>query len=405
MIGRGPQVLLDGAAALAARGGAGRTMRENIAAKQALEAAGVVSDGNSVDGRSITGVDPEDYFLAGPQQVTLPIGTTGERPSTGDIGQMRFNSTTGLYEVGLGGSWGNLLAGAAPAYGTDVGEVPVFENYQGSGFAALGFPTRLIVYKSGTTSGSDFAVVNVQRTTNHAGGAGGSVATSLRVGTTIGAGVSNQEWALLSAATTSSTAGGAAVGGDFQGIRTATSSAPIWGGIFNAIDQTGAASSSVLGAILAGEIDIRASGADDGGNGATFGGLGLRKGLQFNIVRHSESVDLEVSHGAWFSTQEPTHSTYLSTIGFAIGTQTYQALDTRGAVAPASGIMAAVRMDHDQIIDFNGGPALKSEAGNYLQYRAATSRLYYVVAGVDKFSIDASGNVRAAGTLTGSTTP
>jgi hypothetical protein len=42
---------------------------------------------------------------------------------------------------------------------------------------------------------------------------------------------------------------------------------------------------------------------------------------------------------------------------------------------------------------------------SYLQYRAATSRLYYVVNGVDKFSIDASGNVRAAGTITGSVTP
>jgi hypothetical protein len=40
-----------------------------------------------------------------------------------------------------------------------------------------------------------------------------------------------------------------------------------------------------------------------------------------------------------------------------------------------------------------------------LQYRAATGKLYYVVGGVDKFSIDASGNVRAAGTITGSVTP
>jgi len=398
--------LLDGAAALAARGGAGRTMRENIAAKQALEAAGVVSDGNSVDGRSITGVDPEDYFLAGPQQITLPIGTTVERPSTGDIGQMRFNSTTGLYEVGLGGSWGNLIAGAVTAYGTDVGEVPVFENFQGTtGFAALGFPSRLVIYKSGTTAENDFAVVNIQRTTTHTGGAGGAVATSLRVGTTVGAGVSNQEWTLLAACTTNSTAGGAAVGGDLQGIRTATSSAPIWGGIFNAIDQTGVSSSAVHGAILAGEIDIRASDADDGPNGQSLGGVGLRKCVQFNIVRQNTAVDLEVSNGIWFSAQEETHSTYLSAIGFATNTQTYQVLDTRGAVAPAAGICAAVRMDHDQIIDFNGGSGFKSAAGSYLQYRAATSRLYYVVAGVDKFSIDASGNVRAAGTLTGSTTP
>jgi hypothetical protein len=38
-----------------------------------------------------------------------------------------------------------------------------------------------------------------------------------------------------------------------------------------------------------------------------------------------------------------------------------------------------------------------------LQYRSG--KLYYVVDGVDKLSIDASGNVRAAGTITGSVTP
>ena len=81
--------------------------------------------------------------------------------------------------------------------------------------------------------------------------------------------------------------------------------------------------------------------------------------------------------------------------------------DSRGAGVPFgyTGPVAALRMLHDHIVDFNGGAALDSDAGAYLQYRAATSRLYYVVAGVDKFSIDASGNVRAAGTLTGSTTP
>jgi len=42
---------------------------------------------------------------------------------------------------------------------------------------------------------------------------------------------------------------------------------------------------------------------------------------------------------------------------------------------------------------------------SYLQYRAATSRLYYVVNGVDQWSADATGNIRARGTVTGNTTP
>jgi hypothetical protein len=63
-------------------------------------------------------------------------------------------------------------------------------------------------------------------------------------------------------------------------------------------------------------------------------------------------------------------------------------------------------MSAGHIIDFNGSASLVSNPGGaYLQYRTATQRLYYVVAGVDQWSVDASGNVRARGTVTGSTTP
>jgi hypothetical protein len=94
-------------------------------------------------------------------------------------------------------------------------------------------------------------------------------------------------------------------------------------------------------------------------------------------------------------------------VSFQPNTQVRQALDTRGAIPPAgvTDPVAAVRMSSGHIIDFNGGPALNSAPGNYLQYRSATSRLYYVVAGVDQWSVDASGNIRARGTVTGSTTP
>jgi hypothetical protein len=60
---------------------------------------------------------------------------------------------------------------------------------------------------------------------------------------------------------------------------------------------------------------------------------------------------------------------------------------------------AAIRLGADQLLSFESGDA------HYLQYRAATGRLYYVAGGVDMWSVDASGNMRAKGTLTGSTTP
>jgi hypothetical protein len=96
-----------------------------------------------------------------------------------------------------------------------------------------------------------------------------------------------------------------------------------------------------------------------------------------------------------------------SILGVSTDMNTYQVLDARGALPPSgyTSPVAAVRMSSGQIVDFNGGTALNSAAGAYLQYRTATGRLYYVVAGVDQWSVDASGNVRARGTVTGSTTP
>lgn len=58
-----------------------------------------------------------------------------------------------------------------------------------------------------------------------------------------------------------------------------------------------------------------------------------------------------------------------------------------------------LRMADGQKISFEATDA------HFLQYRSATQRLYYVVAGVDMWSVDATGNIRAKGTITPSTTP
>lgn len=82
MLARGPQIFLDGAAQVAARGGAGLTMRENVAAKELLEAAGYVSDGYSADGTSITGAEPEDYLLGPNIRTSAPLVFTRSPIST-----------------------------------------------------------------------------------------------------------------------------------------------------------------------------------------------------------------------------------------------------------------------------------------------------------------------------------
>ena len=61
---RGPQVVLEGYARDVARGGGGRTMRANMQAMDQLVSAGLVADGNAVDGSSRTGGQPYDPVVA-----------------------------------------------------------------------------------------------------------------------------------------------------------------------------------------------------------------------------------------------------------------------------------------------------------------------------------------------------
>ena len=62
--GRGPQVMLEGYARTVARGGVGKTMRDNIAAMDVLISAGLVADGSTVDGSSRSGGQPYDAVVA-----------------------------------------------------------------------------------------------------------------------------------------------------------------------------------------------------------------------------------------------------------------------------------------------------------------------------------------------------
>jgi hypothetical protein len=163
--------------------------------------------------------------------------------------------------------------------------------------------------------------------------------------------------------------------------------------------------------LLGAEIAIRATNVDDATNLGSWGNVGNRKAVHISLTRTVGAPDVEsgFSHAIWISGDNTATKSYISSVyGVDTFVDTYQVFDARGAGAPfnyGSNPVAALRMAAGQVVDFNGGPALNSAPGAYLQYRTATSRLYYVVAGVDMWSVDTSGNVRAKGTLTGSTTP
>jgi hypothetical protein len=163
-------------------------------------------------------------------------------------------------------------------------------------------------------------------------------------------------------------------------------------------------------AIVGIEIDVECNLLDDGVNAKGVAATGIRKGVQIVAMRaKGAEVNLpcEVSSGMWFTTGDPTYAFYDSLISVGTGTQARQGLDTRGMVQVTGSThpVYSVVMPHDHAIEFNAANTWDVTPASTLQYRAATSRWYYSVGGVDQFSIDASGNVRARGTVTGSTTP
>lgn len=313
---------------------------------------------------------------------------------------------------------GTLTLGgtAITGFGIGVGQAPQFIDWNGSGFPGWHQTSRLI-FDQPVTTANDFALFQLSRTTTFSEPASASINHVIRVGTTIGANDGTQEWGITSNVVTSGNVGGGIVGGFFQASRTVGSTDFITGLIGSAIDNTnlGTAASGVSN--LAGlEVDALGNSADDAVNFATFGGQGVRKAIHVAFGRQNpaNTTQTEVSNGLWFTTStggtsggNDVHTNYQSVIGFGLNTQIRQALDTRGAIPPTgvSDPVAAVRMSAGQIVDFNGGASLISAPGDYMAWDAATSKLKYYHLGVAKWSVDTSGNVRAAGTVTASVTP
>ena len=259
------------------------------------------------------------------------------------------------------------------------------------------------------THSNDFVDFQFRRDSTAATGGAGNINSCLQVSTTIGANDASDNWNLTSFV--NSYGSGLNVALDV-GVTRKGGTAGIIGAVIVAADQT----DSNHGAVGL-EVDCIVQNADSDTNTAMWGGTGGRVGIDVVAIRNDATQNTpqtEVSIGLWF-TQSTNVSTgfgdpyvnYKSLIGVAASTQAYQALDTRGAIVPTGygSPFAAVRMQAGQIIDFNGGAALNSAAGNYLRYDSATSKLFYVVNGVNKWSVDASGNMRVAGTVTPSVTP
>ena len=70
----------------------------NVYSSGNVEASKFIGDGSLLTGISLTGTGA----------ITVPSGTTAQRPATGVVGMLRYNSTTGNMEAFTGSGWVNL---------------------------------------------------------------------------------------------------------------------------------------------------------------------------------------------------------------------------------------------------------------------------------------------------------
>lgn len=308
--------------------------------------------------------------------------------------------------------------GPATCLGSSIGcALGPLVNFQGSGHPGLLLSDRLILNHA-TPSDTDFAVLQIGRTTTFTSTNHSNINQGLVVSSTIGPNDGSTAYSTLTKMVAGGPALGLGVSHYMQAIRPGADSTPpsspgeepMWVQVLESRDQTNLNSNAVTGQQVNTELDLIANKVDDATNLGTFWGTGNRKGL--HIVTAQDNNDpanpAEFSNLIWVAARAQTYVD--SVLGFAVssgGGQVRNVIDTRGAVPVAgqSNPVAAVEMSAGHVIDFSGGPNVTSAPGAYLQYRTATNRLYYVVGGVDEWSVDSSGNVRARGTVTGSTTP
>ena len=112
--------MLEGYARDVARGGGGKTMRENIAAMDALQSAGLVADGSTVDGTSRTGGKAYDPVVAqfphapvSAWEVPAPLLNVNSSSGTitGPLGFFGASSTINPYDAQILATGGATLPG------------------------------------------------------------------------------------------------------------------------------------------------------------------------------------------------------------------------------------------------------------------------------------------------------
>lgn len=262
-------------------------------------------------------------------------------------------------------------------------------------------------------------VVRMDMALNHAGGAAGGIPTlQVNAQTTAASTLAGAPYGIVASLTMGSTQQGGAVGTALAGYAVkalGAGAASPFGGNFYSDDQTGL-SSGDGGSAVGAEIDVKANKLDDGvladgfntnSSAAHPGSNRVVLALQYGRSNRSDNTPMEVSTilqmGYFLTSIDGPYCSAKNAIKVQ-GAISFAGLNFLHATFNAGA--QAIALQTEQSIGWTTDPTTTTPTHwNCLQYRAATSRLYYTVNGVDMWSVDASGNVRARGTITGSTTP
>jgi Pectate lyase superfamily protein len=309
------------------------------------------------------------------------IRTTAGAWSGRNIGKQLLLTTTGSGNnpgLGLSDNAGANLWSVYNLGGTfRIGKMPALTD-------STTMPTEAVIIGSDSTS-TTFTFQNIAPFT---GGTDTDLVISMRQQTTVSAADARAHWGLYTTVDSSAT-GGRAVGAYLAGNRNAGSNSWVWGAVIGAYDKSGNKSSLNM-PTQAAEFDLAISDVDDCTNPGKIGGFGNRHISHF-VISSFSGVRAEATHCFWIGTSNAWVDSILGyDIGGTDGMRARHTIDTRGANAPIGDTQPhrAVTMSAGHVIDFNGGPALNSAPGNYLQYTTTgTPRLRYMVGGTERLNI------------------
>ena len=199
-------------------------------------------------------------------------------------------------------------------------------------------------------------------------------------------------WAVNANCTSNSNGPNQNIAGAFTTRKNGTS--PCFALFAQGVDQTGLPSSTG-GNYVTCEMDLFANQLDD----LAAGGRMILN-LVYNKANTGNSANpMSIHTGLGIGPQTGSGGSNISCDRLIAlsGTYNQSAIDTRNGTQGAGA--NAIWLGDNQTI------ALDTAGSHTIQWRTATSRWYFSVGGVDMWSVDASGNVRARGTVTGSTTP